>query len=86
MAMEFTVYSLNGLLLCCLRSKYEPEIFYETKITGLQRPLYEEMYGQLMAGGKQFVHCREVVLLSECPLYRRFYCIYSPYHSEGCYN
>ena len=26
------------------------------------------MYGQLMAGGKQFVHCREVVLLSECPL------------------
>ena len=25
------------------------------------------MYGQL-AGGKQFVHCREVVLLSECPL------------------
>ena len=27
-----------------------------------------EMYGQLMAGGKQFVHCREVVLLSECPL------------------
>ena len=21
-----------------------------------------------MAGGKQFVHCREVVLLSECPL------------------
>ena len=35
MAMEFTVYSLNGLLLCCLRSKYEPEIFYETKVTGL---------------------------------------------------
>ena len=33
------------------------------------------MYGQLMAGGKQFVHCREVVLLSERPLYRRFYCI-----------
>ena len=27
-----------------------------------------EMYGQLMAGGKQFVHCREVVLLLECPL------------------
>ena len=27
-----------------------------------------EMYGQLMAWGKQFVHCREVVLLSECPL------------------
>ena len=27
-----------------------------------------EMYGQLMEGGKQFVHCREVVLLSECPL------------------
>ena len=27
-----------------------------------------EMYGQLMAGGKQFVHCREVVLLWECPL------------------
>ena len=26
------------------------------------------MYGQLMAGGKQFVHCREVVLLLECPL------------------
>ena len=26
------------------------------------------MYGQLMEGGKQFVHCREVVLLSECPL------------------
>ena len=26
------------------------------------------MYGQLMAGSKQFVHCREVVLLSECPL------------------
>ena len=23
-----------------------------------------EMYGQLMEGGKQFVHCREVVLLS----------------------
>ena len=30
-----------------------------------------EMYGQLMAGGKQFVHCGEVVLLSEC----QFYCI-----------
>ena len=28
-----------------------------------------EMYGQLMAGGKQFVHCREVVLLSEVLLY-----------------
>ena len=41
MAMELTVYLLNGLLLCCLRSKYEPEIFYETKVTGLQRPLYE---------------------------------------------
>ena len=41
MEMELTVYSLNGLLLCCLRSKYEPEIFYETKVTGLQRPLYE---------------------------------------------
>ena len=27
-----------------------------------------EMYGQLTEGGKQFVHCREVVLLSECPL------------------
>ena len=27
-----------------------------------------EMYGQLMEGGKQFVQCREVVLLSECPL------------------
>ena len=27
-----------------------------------------EMYGQLMEGGKQFVHYREVVLLSECPL------------------
>ena len=26
------------------------------------------MYGQLMAGGKPFVHCWEVVLLSECPL------------------
>ena len=26
------------------------------------------MYGRLMAGGKQFVHCREAVLLSECPL------------------
>ena len=26
------------------------------------------MYGQLMAGGKHFVNCREVVLLSECPL------------------
>ena len=31
-----------------------------------------EMYGQLMAGGKQFVHCRQVVL---CVHYRRFYCI-----------
>ena len=41
MAMEFTEYSLNGLLLCCLRSEYEPEILYETKVTGLQRPLYE---------------------------------------------
>ena len=30
------------------------------------------MYGQLMAGDKQFVHCREVVLLLECPLL--FYC------------
>ena len=31
-------------------------------------PLSEvEMYGQLMAGGKQFVPCREVVLLLECP-------------------
>ena len=31
-------------------------------------PSFEiEMYGQLMAGGKQFDHCREVVLLSECP-------------------
>ena len=38
MAMEFIVYSLNGLLLCGLLSKYEPEIFYET---GLQRLLYE---------------------------------------------
>ena len=27
-----------------------------------------EMYGQLMARGKQFVHCREVVHLVECPL------------------
>ena len=26
------------------------------------------MYGQLMEGGKQFVYCREVVLLLECPL------------------
>ena len=34
------------------------------------------MYGQLMEGGKQFVHCREVVLLSECPLSEVFYCIY----------
>ena len=31
-------------------------------------PSSEVMYGQLMAGGKQLVHCREVVLLSECPL------------------
>ena len=40
------------------------------------------MYGQLMAGGKQFVHCREVVLLSECPLSEVLlylhYCILSP--------
>ena len=34
--------------------------------------LRAEMYGQLMAGGKQFVHCREVVLLLECPLIRGF--------------
>ena len=27
-----------------------------------------EMYGQLMAGGKQFVPCRVVVFLWECPL------------------
>ena len=45
MAMELTVYSLNGLLLCCLRSKYEPEIFYETNVTGLQRRIIITLYG-----------------------------------------
>ena len=41
MAMELTVYSLNGLLLCCLRSKYEPEVFYETKSYGTSKTLVQ---------------------------------------------
>ena len=41
-----------------------------------------------MAGGKQFVHCREVVLLSECPLSEvlLYVCTVSEVvnHEKGC--
>ena len=41
-----------------------------TSILSIVLPSSEvEMYGQLMAGGKQLVHCREVVLLLECPVH-----------------
>ena len=43
------------------------------------------MYGQLMDGGKQFVHCREVVLLLECPLSEVLLCsiMYNYYYYSG---
>ena len=47
MAMEFTVYSLNGLLLRCLRSKYEPEIFYDKKVTFKDPCTKTAVYGQI---------------------------------------